>query len=56
MNQPINLQINKIKEKIDDFGKLSLDLVSFESENSIRETKSFIYKIKNFPRMLLYYR
>tara|TARA_B100000900_G_scaffold376115_1_gene358658 strand:+ start:88 stop:786 length:699 start_codon:yes stop_codon:yes gene_type:complete len=56
MNQPINLQINEIKEKIDDFGKVSLDLVTFESETSFRETKSFIFRIKNFPKMLLYYR
>ncbi len=55
-NQPINLQINEVKEKINDFGKLSLDLVTFENENNLRETKSLIFKIKNFPKMLFYYR
>ena len=56
VNQPKNLQIKEIKEKIDDFGKLSLGLVTFESDNNSQETKSIIFKIKNFPKMLLYYR
>ena len=56
VDQPINLQIKEIKEKIDDFGKLSLGLVTFESDNNSQETKSIIFKIKNFPKMLLYYR
>ena len=56
VEQPINLKINEIKEKIDDFGKLSLDLVTFERGKSFQETRSIIFKIKNFPRMLFYYR
>ena len=56
VNQPMNLKITEIKEKIDDFGKISLDLVTFENEKSFWETKSIFFKIKNFPKMLLYYR
>tara|TARA_Y100000766_G_C18828138_1_gene566574 strand:- start:370 stop:609 length:240 start_codon:yes stop_codon:yes gene_type:complete len=46
VNQPKNFQITEIKEKIDDFGKISLNLVSFESENSAPETKSIFLKLK----------
>ena len=56
VNQPMNLKITEIKEKIDDFGKISLDLVTFETEKRFWETKSIFFKIKNFPKMLLYYR
>ena len=56
MSQSINWQLNEIKEKIDDFGKLPLDLVTFGNENDFHEKKSVIFRIKNLPKMLLYYR
>lgn len=56
MSHTINWQINEIKEKIDDLGELSLDLVTFGHENDFQEKKSVIFRIKNLPKMLLYYR
>jgi len=56
LSQTINWQLNEIKEKIDDFGKLPLDLVTFGNENDFQEKKSVIFRIKNLPKMLLYYR
>ena len=49
-------QIETISQKVENFGKIDLDIVNFDKTNETYEKKSLLSKIVNFPRMLIYYK
>jgi len=49
-------QIEKISQKVENFGKIDLDFVNFNETYETYAKKSILSKIFNFPKMLMYYK
>ena len=49
-------EIEKISQKVENFGKLELDFINFNRTKGILIEKSLLSKIINFPKMLIYYK
>ena len=49
-------EIEKISQKVENFGKLELDFINFNRTKDILIEKSLLSKIINFPKMLIYYK
>ncbi len=52
----LDYEIEKISQKVENFGKLELDFINFNRTKGILIEKSLLSKIINFPKMLIYYK
>ena len=52
----LDYEIEKISQKVENFGKLELDFINFDRTKGILIEKSLLSKIINFPKMLIYYK
>ena len=49
-------EIEKISQKLENFGKTELDLINFNETKETYVEKSLFSKVINFPKMLIYYK
>ena len=56
LDKLLDYEIEKISQKVENFGKLELDFINFNRTKDILIEKSLLSKIINFPKMLIYYK
>ena len=56
LDKLLDYEIEKISQKVENFGKLELDFINFNRTKGILIEKSLLSKIINFPKMLIYYK
>ena len=49
-------KIEKISQKLENFGKIELDFINFNETEDTYVKKSLLSKVINFPKMLMYYK
>ena len=49
-------KIEKISQKLENFGKIELDFINFNETKETYVEKSLFSKVINFPKMLIYYK
>ena len=49
-------EIEKISQKLENFGKIELDFINFNETKETYVEKSLFSKVINFPKMLIYYK
>ena len=49
-------EIEKISQKLENFGKIELDFINFNETEETYVEKSLLSKVINFPKMLIYYK
>ena len=49
-------EIEKISQKLENFGKTELDFINFNETKEPYVEKSLLSKVINFPKMLIYYK
>ena len=56
LDKLLDYEIEKISQKVENFGKLELDFINFNRTKGILIEKSLFSKVINFPKMLIYYK
>ena len=49
-------EIEKISQKLENFGKIELDFINFNETEETYVERSLLSKVINFPKMLIYYK